>query len=128
MEKMLCSGIPLTGSGNLVKSNTSLLNRHFQSFRPSRQHLDGVVRCQLNPDRYDIITLAFFIYARLDIPGEERLKLFLEETNAILAECGMSGLYPANAYEAFIMMCTCADCPLADYGDVWELSYSENGN
>ena len=31
LEKMLCSGIPVNESGNLIKANKSLLNRHFQN-------------------------------------------------------------------------------------------------
>lgn len=123
LEQMLCSGIPLTESGNLKKANLSLLARHFQSFRPSRQRLDGVLKRKLTPDRYDLITLSFFLWSQRDIPGEDRLKGYLDETDGILAACGMSPLYTANAYEAFLLICTLSDCPLAMYTEVWEMSY-----
>ena len=78
---------------------------------------------QHSPDRFDLITLGFFIYAQQDLPGEERLRQYLAEINASLAACGMGEIYSANPYEAFLLICTLSDCPLAVYGDVWELSY-----
>lgn len=123
LEQMLCSGIPMTPSGNLTKANLSQLCHRFDSFRPSRQHLEGILRGQLQPDRYDLLTLSFFIHAREDIPGDERLNRYLEETNRILASCKMSGVYPAHAYEAFLLICIVSDCPLAVYVEIWEMSY-----
>lgn len=123
LEQMLCSGIPMTDSGNLVKATLSQLCHCFDSFRPSRQRLDGIIRGQLQPDRYDLLTLCFFLHAQDDIPGDERLQQYVNETNSILASCHMGGVYPAHAYEAFLLICIVSDCPLAVYVEVWELSY-----
>ena len=123
LEQMLCSGIPLTPSGNLAKANLSQLCQRFESFRPSRQHMDGILRGTLQPDRYDLLTLSFFLHAQTDVPGRERLHAYLEETNAILASCQMSGVYPAHAYEAFLLICIVSDCPMAVYTEIWEMSY-----
>ena len=124
LEKMLCSGIPMTDSGNLVKANKSLLSKHFQNYRFSRQRVDGLLKGQAQPDRYDLITLSFFIHAQKEeLIGEQRLSGFLSEINPILTSCGMSEIHPANPYEAFILICILSDCPLAVYGDIWELSY-----
>ena len=126
LEKILCSGIPTTESGNLAKSGQSLLSRHFQNYRLSRQRMDSILKKKLRPDRYDLITLAFFLYAQKeDISGEERLSLFLEEINPVLESCGMYQMHPANPYEAFIMISLLSDCPLGVYGDIWEISYTE---
>ncbi|MBR4458076.1 MAG: hypothetical protein IKS31_03860 [Clostridia bacterium] len=124
LEQMLCSGIPLTDSGNLTKANLSLLSKHFQSFRPSRQRLEGVQKRQLAPDRFDLITLDFFLWSQRDIPGEQRLRRYADEINGILSACGMSPLYSASPYEAFLLICTLSDCPLAMYTEVWEMSYA----
>ena len=126
LEKMLCSGIPLTDSGNLVKANQSLLSKHFQNYRLSRQRVDGLMKGQAQPDRYDLITLCFFLHAQKEeITGEQRLSGFLSEINPVLASCGMSEIHPANPYEAFILICILSDCPMAVYGDIWELSYEQ---
>ena len=124
LEQILCNGIPMTESGNLTKANLSLLARHFGCFRLSRQRLDGLLRGQLSVERYDLITLSFFLYSQMDTDPQERLSRFLEETNGILSSCGMGGVYPAHPYEAFLLICTLSDCPLALCGDIWELSYS----
>ena len=123
LEQMLCSGIPLTASGNLTKASQSLLNRHFESFRPSRQHLDGIIKGQLQPDRYDLLTLSFFIHSWKEGESEERLRDFLAETNSLLRSCQMGDLYPVHPYEAFLLICILSDCPLAVYSEVWESSY-----
>lgn len=126
LEKMLCSGIPMTDSGNLVKANKSLLSKHFQNYRFSRQHVDGLLKGQAQPDRYDLITLCFFIHAQKEeLTGEQRLSGYLTEINPILTSCGMNEIHPANPYEAFILICILSDCPLAVYGDIWELSYEQ---
>lgn len=124
LEKILCSGIPTTASGNLIKSSQSLLSNHFQNYRLSRQRIDGILKRQLQPDRYDLITIFFFLHAqKTDLTGEERLSEYLKMINPILESCGMYQIHPANPYEAFIMICLLSDCPLAVYGDIWELSY-----
>ena len=43
----------------------------------------------------------------------------------VLASCGMSEIHPANPHEAFILICILSDCPMAVYGDIWELSYEQ---
>ena len=127
MEKMICSGIPVNGSGNLQKMSASLLNSHFHQRRFSRQRMDSLSKGNLPVERFDLITLLFFIYSQTmeNQEPEIRCKAFMDETNAVLKKCGMMELYPVNPYEAFVLMCQLSDCPLATYSDIWELSYSE---
>lgn len=123
VEQVLCSGIPLSASGNLSPANQSLLNRHFSSYRPSRQRLSVLLSGQQKPDRHDLVTLVFFLHAQQDIQEEERLKNYLDEVNAVLGQSGFGPLNAANPYEAFVLICTLSGCPLALYTEVWELSY-----
>ncbi len=125
IEKVLCSGIPLTPSGNLQKASLSVLNRQFQSFRMSRQRIDSILKKKQQVDRYDLITLDFFLFSQkeYELP-EDRCRDFIDEINRILSECRMMKLYPVNPYEAFVLMCLLTDYPLGTYSDVWELSYS----
>lgn len=125
LEQMLCSGIPLVKGGNLSPASQSLLSRHFDSYRLSRQRLSGLLNHQLKPDRYDLMTLAFFLHAQEDIPEEERLKNYLDEVNHILGQCSFGPFNAANPYEAFLLICTLSGCPLALFSEVWELSYPE---
>ena len=127
MEKVICSGIPVNTSGNLQKMSASLLYRHFSQRRFSRQRMDGLTKRHLPVERFDLITLLFFIYSqeRENDEPEVRCKAFVEEMNGILRACGMMGLYSVNPYEAFVLMCLLSECPLAVYSDVWEMSYAE---
>ena len=127
IEKVICSGIPVNGSGNLQKMSASLLSSHFEQRRFSRQRIDSLEKKKFPVERFDLITLLFFIYSQ-DYEEQEpeiRCKAFIEEMNQILKRCGMLELYPVNPYEAFILMCLLAECPLATYSDIWEMSFGQ---
>lgn len=126
LEKLLCSGIPLAKNGNLEKSSVSLLNRQFSQKRMSRQRMEKLLNRKIRIDRFDLITLQFFVSSQeMSEQTEERFRNYVRTTNDILAECHMYALYPANPYEAFIMMCMLSEDPLSVYSDIWELSYPE---
>ena len=127
LEKIICCGIPMTSSGNLQKMSASLLNSHFHQKRISRQRIEKLIQRKVSVDRYDLITLLFFIYTQ-EMPDDEpeiRCKRYMDEINDYLRQCHMSGLYPVNAYEAFILMCLLSDAPLATYTEIWEMSYQQ---
>lgn len=126
LEKMLCDGIPVTKSGNLEKMSKSVLSRQFQQKRVTRQRLEGLLKGELEVDRFDLITLQFFLSAQTeDEDPRARCGRFVDEVSALLEKCGLMGLYPANPYEAFVLMCLLCDVPLITYYDVWERSYEE---
>ena len=124
IERVLCDGIPRTGSGNLQKMSQSMLNRQFQQRRLTRQRLDSLIKGELAIERFDLITLGFMVASqREDEDPVERLRRYMDDMNAALARCDMMKLYPVNPYEAFTMMCLLAEMPLLTYYDVWEMSY-----
>ena len=126
IENVICCGIPVNKSGNLQKASASLLSRQFRNFRLSRQRIDSILKSRQIVDRYDLITLEFFLFSQMDADNpKKRLQEFLDETNRVLNESGMMGLHPVNPYEAFVMMCLLTECPLATYADVWEMSYND---
>ena len=125
LEKVLCSGIPVTGSGNMMKMSASILSRQFAQKRMSRQRLTGILTGKTAVERFDLVTLLFLRYAEeveRDWPAERYMQ-FIDEMNGILKTCGMRGLYPVNPYESFVLMCLLTDYPLATYAEVWEQSY-----
>ena len=125
IEQIICCGIPVTESGNLQKASSSLLSRQFHHFRLSRQRIDSIQKKLQQIDRYDLVTLLFFLYSRKEYAHpEDRLKDYMDETNRILQECGLKELHPVNPYEAFVLMCLVSEVPLATYADVWEMSFS----
>ena len=128
LERMLCDGIPLTEGGNRRKMSNSLLSRHFRQKRLTRQRLDGLLKGTLQVERFDLITLQFFLSAMSDetFDTKERCQYFLDDINYILEECGMMELYPVNAYEAFVTMCMASEYPLEMYCDVVAASYTDS--
>ncbi len=126
IEHILCSAIPTDKHGNLLPIRNSRLNEHFRGRKFSRQHLSDILNGQSEADRFDLITLNFFIYSQKadDFTGSRLLyRAFTDATNAILEDCGMGCLYAANPYECFLLMCILSDDPLGTYADVWEMAY-----
>lgn len=127
LEKIICSAIPLDKHGNLTPAKASSLNKQFSGKRFSRQHIGKVLLGEIEIDRFDLITLNFFIFAnRLDkFPkAKSRYSEFLDSTNKVLSKCSMGELYVQNPYECFVLMCLLSDEPLCTYADVLELSYT----
>ncbi len=126
VEKVICASVPMDGNGNLWKSNRSSLNSKFSGRRFSRQHITDILQSKIEVDRFDLITLNFFIFSQKNseyIDSKVRFLKFLDDTNDILNQCSMGEMLITNPYECFIMMCMLSDDPLGTYADVIEMSY-----
>lgn len=126
IERVICSAIPTDRHGNLVPSKASKLNEQFAGKRFSRQHIGEILAGKAEINRFDLITLNFFIFSqKVDKwpNAKRRYVQFLESTNEILNSCFMGQFYIQNPYECFVLMCILSDDPLGTYADVWELSY-----
>lgn len=127
VEKVICSGIPVNKMGNLKKMSASILAKHFSQKRFSRQRINSILKHNFPVERFDLITLEFFIVSQemADDDPYQRYRHFLEEIQGILEKCGMSEIYIVNPYECFLLMCLLTDCPLAVFSEIWEKSYEE---
>ena len=103
-----------------------MLNLRFSGKRLNRQHMMEILDGNGAINRFDIITLCFFIAAgetdRYAEP-QQRYDAFIRDTNQSLADSDMSPLYITNPYESFLLMCMLTDDPMGSFADVWELSY-----
>lgn len=127
IERLLCSAVPRSNSGNLTKANISLLSDQLSTMRPSRQRLNRILAGKELPDRFDLITLNFFISSQLQEPSPiERYKSFVADTDALLEKCGFGPMYVVHPYECFLLMCILSDEPLSTYSEVWEHSYKNS--
>lgn len=129
VERVICSAIPADRHGNLLPIRFSAFRDHFGMRKLSRQRLSDILTQETEIDRFDLITLNFFLYSqRVDeYPNPQtRYEAFVQSTNRILRSCGMGTLYPANPYECFLLMCILAEDPLGTYADVWEMAYSDS--
>lgn len=128
MERMICSAVPTDRFGNMAPGKRSRLNQQFLGRRFSRKRIHSILSNTSEIDRFDLITLKFFILS-LQVDAFPRPKpryvRFIDEMNAILEDCCLGRLYIANPYECFILMCVLSDDPLGTYADVLEMSYSE---
>lgn len=128
LERIICSAIPAGSHGNLIPASASSLNQAFFGKRFSRKHINDLLLEKAEIDRFDLITLNFFIFSQKldDYPNNlKRYDAFVNSTNKILADCSLGELYVANPYESFVLMCMLSDDPLGTYADVLELSYQQ---
>ena len=127
VEKVLCSGIPVTESGNMMKMSASILNKQFAQKRMTRQRMGNIISGKIAVERFDLVTLLFLRYAEEVEPDwpAERYMQYIDEINSILNRCGMMDIYPVNPYEAFVLMCILSDDPLGTFSEVWERSYEQ---
>lgn len=125
VERALCSSIPRDKNGNLTKLSLSEHTSGFSERRFSRQHISEILNGNCDVDRFDLITLDFFIFSQKsdEYPDpKQRFIRFTESINAILEECSMGELIISNSYECFVMMCMLSEDPLCTYADVWGMS------
>lgn len=64
IEKILCCGTPVNVTGNLEKLSASKLSKYFSNKRFSRQHIASLLSKSVIVDRFDIITLNFFLFSQ----------------------------------------------------------------
>ena len=128
IEHVISAAIPLDRHGNLLPLKGSKLYAHFHGKKFSRQHLTDILNGESAVERFDLITLNFFLYSQKTEEYNNTKNLysnFVDSTNSILGDCNMGELYVANPYECFILMCILSDDPLGTYADVWEMAYSQ---
>ncbi len=127
IEHVICAAIPTDRYGNLTPSKASKLNEQFSGRRFSRQRISEILSGKTEINRFDLITLNFFIFSQsIDkYPNaKNRYTQFQKTTNNILEKCFMGKLYIQNPYECFVLMCILSEDPLGTYADVWEISYT----
>ncbi|MBQ6174493.1 MAG: hypothetical protein IJK28_07700 [Clostridia bacterium] len=126
LEQILYAAVPTDRHGNLTPIRDSTLADHFEGKRLSRKRLNDLLHRRSPVDRFDLITLSFFIAAaKVDEEpnSKKRYIRYITQTNRILADCGMGPLYVTNPYECFVLMCLLSVSPLETFSEVWEKSY-----
>ncbi len=129
IEQVLQAAIPRDRYGNLMPMKKSTLHKQFRGSRLSRQRIEKLTGGTAGVNRYDLLTLHFFVYSQRgpeDVPKLQYYRQFVEQANSMLARCGMGPIYTANPYECFLLMCVLSEDPLGTYADVIEQSYMED--
>ena len=57
--------------------------------------------------------------------GADAMQEFIMETNDILLECGLSVIYPPNAYDRMILLAICSDSPYDVLSDIFRAATDE---
>ncbi len=129
-ERVFSAGIPRGSHGNLIPERKALSSLKFARRRVSRQRLHRLLNGQQAPDRYDLLTMLFFLLGERTREKEDRkeaLGLFTDAADGMLARCGFCGIYPADPFDAFLILCMLTCDPPGTYSDVMEDAYTRNG-
>ena len=127
LERVLSAAIPMSAHGNLVPIVRAAQNAGFAQKRFSRQRIHRIQAGEQAPARYDLLTLQFFLSSEREKMQEDRkaaLKSFADEADELLAGLGFGVLYPADPFDAFLILCMLTADPLGTYSDVMEQAYS----
>lgn len=125
LEREIYCGIP-NEDGNIKKMQSSLLSEVFQDYRINRQRFFVLKTRKRKVNRFDLITLEFFIYCSENVETDTVYYYypgFIKTVNEILGRCGMGGLYSVNPYETFILLCLLSEDPLQVFSAVWHMSF-----
>jgi len=94
--------------------------------RFTRQHVFDLLKNRTPINRYDLLTLLFFVHAHKEGLNRKQLIFdFWEQADEMLLACSMSKLYTANPYECFLLMCMVSEGPMATFADVWQKMIEE---
>ncbi len=128
LERVLNAGVPLGSHGNLVPERAALSSLGFARRRISRQRIHRLLNGVQAPNRYDLLTLYFFLTCCRTQDAENRravLDGFISGADEMLAECGFGGIYAADPFDAFLVLCVLSCDPMGTYSDVMEAAYTK---
>ena len=129
LEKVLSAAVPTDANGNLVRETQVQAFAEFARKRISRQRIHRILSGAQLPNRYDLLTLKFFILSDSLMhlsDRKEAMNRFIEETNQTLISCGFGKIYPADPFDAFLLLCMLTCDPMGSYSDVMETAYSQS--
>ena len=90
--------------GNPTAGKASKLNDQFDGKRFNRQHIGNILAGKAEANRFDLITLNFFVYSQKEeffSNAIKRYEAFLSSMDEILEDCSLLPVYVANPYECF---------------------------
>ena len=102
------------------KQKKTDLDLLFQAVKLTKHRLSCLLDKLYPVKRFDILTFLFFICANkyADINKRQRFNFFIDESNETLNKCHMYGIYPANPYESFLIMCMFSEAPILVFSEV----------
>ena len=129
IERVFCPIVMRDRHGNLKLRLQEDVKRELSSHWFTRQHLHMVVSGKKEPDRYDLLTMGFYLRTGTGQRSEkeERVRCFQEEMNRMLAECGYGPMYAADPYECFLMMAMASADPMDTFLSVMEKAQEQFG-
>ena len=124
MERMFCPPVFQDRYGNLQLKFHPEVRRELSARRFTRQHLHLLLSGRKEPDRYDLLTLGFYLHtgAGAFADASPRVRQFGEDMNRILEACGYGPVYPADPYECFLLMSLASADPMETYNNVMEMA------
>ena len=126
-ERVFCPPVFRDRYGNLKIKICREVQRELSSKRFTRQHLHLLLSGRKEPDRYDLLTLGFYLHTGTGgaADAESRIMEFETEMNRTLDECGYGPIYTADPYECYLLMSLASAEPMETYNNVMEMAMEE---
>ena len=92
-----------------------------------RARIQKLRKGQVPVEKRDILFLNCMIWAldRESEGGADAMQEFIMETNDLLLRCGLSVIYPPNAYDRMILLAVCSDSPYDVLSDIFRVATDE---
>lgn len=121
-ETYLCTiALKTDTAGKVIDAPVDHIAKEFDIKRFTRQHVFDLLKDRTPVNRYDLLTLLFFVHAhKEDADRRRQLFEFWQQADEMLLDCSMGELYTANPYECFLLMCMVSEGPTATFADVWQ--------
>lgn len=117
--------------GDFVKinANTSSLYSGVLNSALLSDRMRKIIKGTVSAQKKDLIILYFYVFCtQIELKGGKCIynyETFRLEMNAILMECGMSGLYALNRFDNLVMLSFWSVNPYEFFGDVINESFDE---
>ncbi len=122
IEKTLYMTTPMHNK-NLAPFRGTPLGSVFDCYRLTRQRIGRIVDRAAPIDRKDLITLSFLFHA-LSVSDRSAVD-FVDHTDAMLIDCGMSTLNARFPYDKMLVLCSLTEDPVISFVEAFELCYPQ---
>ena len=127
IERCFCPVTRLDSHGNMVMTLQPELRPYLEGRRLNRHRAYQLLHHQIEPSRYDLLNLLFYLRTEEDLQADsqKRLMHFLDQANPLLTECGYGPVYMADPYECLLMLSLLSEDPMGTYLDMLESAQKE---
>ena len=128
VERHFCPVTRLDPHGNMIMTLQPELQPYLEGRRMNRHRAYMLLHHQIEPSRYDLLSLLFYLKAEEDFQADSRKRLehFLDKANQMLEECSHGPVCTTDPYEYLLILSLMSEDPMGTYLDFLESALKES--